>query len=158
MTEIFQDNNSVFLIEDDLFSPEVTDEEINENFGICEQHKDKKFFFHTSNPYRYNYLDTRKDVEIETDSNLWFGQDMDTLMPFYEAFWLPNKFLNIALSRKPQLSKNMLWCIDWVIIDPLKAEDLWIEQIVKQCKSDDVPVYVLGDGYYPKEFPKGLDQ
>lgn len=158
MTEIFRDNDSVFLIEDDLFSQEVTDEEINKNFEICEQHKDKKFFFHTSNPYRYNYLDTRKDMEIETDSNLWFGQDMDTLMSFYEAFWLPNKFLNISLSVKPQLSRNMLWCIDWVILDPLKAEDLWIEQIIKQCNSDGVPIYVLGDRNYPKEFPKGLAQ
>ena len=142
MTEIFKDSTNFFLIEDDLFSQEVTDEEINTNLEICEQREDKKFFFHTNNPCRYNYLDTRKDMEIETDSNLWFGQDMDTLMSFYEAFWLPNKFLNISLSRKPQLSKNMLWCIDWVILDPLKAEGLWVEQIIKQCESDGVLLLV----------------
>lgn len=156
MTEIFQDREDWIFIEDDIFNDEITDDEINEQFEACEQCDNKKFFFHTSNAHRYNLLDTSQESWQPSDKNLWFGQDMDTLMHFYEAFWLPNKFLNISLSVKPQLSRNMLWCIDWVILDPLKAEDLWIEQIVKQCNSDGVPVYVLGDRDYPKEFPKGL--
>ena len=158
MTEIFQDREDWIFIEDDIFKDEITNNEINEQFKSCEQCDNKTFFFHTSNSHRYNFLDTSKESRKTSDRNLWFGQDMDTLMHFYEAFWLPNKFLNISLSVKPQLSRNMLWCIDWVILDPLKAEDLWIEQIIKQCNSDGVPIYVLGDNEYPKEFPKGLEQ
>ena len=45
MTEIFRDNDSVFLIEDDLFSQEVTDEEINKNFEILYHNKRNIYLF-----------------------------------------------------------------------------------------------------------------
>jgi protein gp37 len=157
--EIFDNLENDWWVKEDIFDANTDDSEINKYFETCEKQLDKRFFFHTSNPQRYNFLDTREIEKLETDKNLWFGQDLETLEKFYEVFWIPNHFLNIKLTKEPKISDKMLWCVKWVILDISYTDETnWVDSIIDCCKKNYVPIYVLGDNSFPKQFPRELQK
>lgn len=137
----------------DLFGEWVPDSWIEEVFKACEEAPQHNYLFLTKNPQRY--FEYGVDVGIN-HTNLWYGTTISTKEDMWRIGCLPIAG-NVFLSIEPileDLSIPEKYCIDdsvrWVIIgaetgrrkDKVIPKREWIEDIVKECRKADIPIFM----------------
>lgn len=151
----------------DLFGEWVPDSWIEEVFAACEASPQHNYLFLTKNPKRYEKL-----LDRYMPQNMWFGWSQTGPMGADFSFTTHHSvqtFISIEPLLKPFEEYNIRG-VDWVIIgaetghrkDKVIPKRKWIENIVKQCKVADIPVFMkssLSDIWgvqlmqeYPKRF------
>ena len=144
---------------------------INENFGeflnVIEETKYQHFFLFTIHPINFTIEDVKtifKNVTVGTP--IQSKEDLEKLKVLKECN-AGHKFIFIEYVNE-DLGDVDLEYIDWVIIDKDQVADKsynqkkYLENIIKQCKVQNVAVYVRGgnklkeDGMEYHEFPKYL--
>ena len=157
----------------DLFGDWVPDEWIKEVFEACEAAPQHRYLFLTKNPQRCWEMMT--DDVFPNNTNFWFGTTITSQTDFNWA-WACNHFYSIEpLSRPIDLGEifdeengtRYIDCVKWVIVgaetgnrkNKVVPKREWIEDIVKQCRSAGVPVFmkeslreIMGDEFV-QEFP-----
>lgn len=165
----------------DLFGKWVPDSWIEEVFKACEKAPQNNYLFLTKNPVRYSLLQDKE--ELIKKPNMWYGNSITNKEQMeisdYETGLLGGK-AKTFYSIEPLLEditeskfwKNSCgkWYMDWVIIgaetgrrkDKVAPERKWIENIVNDCKKEDIPVFmksslaeIWGEPLI-QEFPKEL--
>lgn len=165
----------------DLFGKWVPDSWIEEVFAACEKSPQHNYLFLTKNPVRYSLLQDKE--KLIKKPNMWYGNSITNKEQMeisdYETGLLGGK-ARTFYSIEPLLEditeskfwKNSCskWYMDWVIIgaetgrrkDKIAPERKWIENIVSNCKKEDIPVFMkssLADIWGEpliQEFPKEL--
>lgn len=167
----------------DLFGSWVPDSWIEEVFKACEKAPQHNYLFLTKNPVRYALLQDKE--KLIKKPNMWYGNSITNKEQMeisdYETGLLGGK-AKIFFSIEPLLEditqseywKNSCgkWYMDWVIIgaetgkrkDRVVPERKWIENIVKDCEKEDIPVFmksslaeIWGEPLI-QEFPKELQK
>lgn len=145
----------------DLFGKWVPDSWIEEVFGACGRAPQHNYLFLTKNPVRYPLLQD-KDKLIKKP-NMWYGNTIANKEQMeisdYETGLLGGK-ARTFYSIEPLLediTESVFWensCgkryMDWVIIgaetghrkDKIVPKRKWIENIVSDCKKEDIPVFM----------------
>lgn len=165
----------------DLFGSWVPDSWIEEAFAACEKAPQHNYLFLTKNPVRYSLLQDKE--KLIKKPNMWYGNSITNKEQMeisdYETGLLGGK-ARTFYSIEPLLEditeskfwKNSCskWYMDWVIIgaetgrrkDKVAPERKWIENIVNDCKKEDIPVFmksslaeIWGEPLI-QEFPKEL--
>lgn len=165
----------------DLFGKWAPDSWIEEVFVACEKAPQHNYLFLTKNPVRYSLLQDKE--KLIKKPNMWYGNSITNKEQMeisdYETGLLGGK-ARTFYSIEPLLEditeskfwKNSCskWYMDWVIIgaetgrrkDKIAPERKWIENIVSNCKKEDIPVFMkssLADIWGEpliQEFPKEL--
>lgn len=150
----------------DLFGDWVPDSWIEEVFKACEKAPQHNYLFLTKNPWRYEEL-AQKD-KLPKRTNMWYGYSITGGSEEEKAWY--RKGYNIFNSIEPILDEVELFFDKWVIIgaetgrrkDKIVPERKWIEDIVKECRKENVPVFmksslaeIWGEPLI-QEFPKEL--
>jgi protein gp37 len=131
----------------DLFGEWVHDEWIQEVFRACEKAPQHRYLFLTKNPKRYIEIYQNYDIR----KNWWLGSTItDENTPYYY-----NDRINTFLSIEPiQSSFNTISKtpepVDWAIVGSetgnrkgkVIPKREWIENIVKQCRELNIPVFL----------------
>lgn len=166
----------------DLFGSWVPDSWIEEVFATCEKAPQHNYLFLTKNPVRYTILQEKE--KLIKKPNMWYGNSITNKEQMeiadYETGLLGGK-AKTFFSIEPLLEditqseywKNSCgkWYADWVIIgaetgrrkDKIVPERKWIENIVNDCKKEDIPVFMkssLADIWGEpliQEFPEKID-
>lgn len=171
----------------DLFGKWVPDEWIKEVFDACEKAPQHNYLFLTKNPGRYERVIEAnfKKVTDGNADNFWFGttvtNDADLLNRGADLFvstvmnYDKGRFKRF-LSIEPLLEQvTKLQCLKrhhWIIVgaetgrrkDKVVPERKWIEDIVVECKNDEIPIFMkssLADIWGEpliQEFPEGLER
>lgn len=165
----------------DLFGKWVPNSWIEEVFKACEKAPQHNYLFLTKNPVRYSLLQDKE--KLIKKPNMWYGNSITNKEQMeiadYETGILGGK-ARTFYSIEPLLEditdskfwKNSCgkWYMDWVIIgaetgrrkDKVAPERKWIENIVNDCKKEDIPVFmksslveIWGEPLI-QEFPKEL--
>lgn len=167
----------------DLFGEWVPDEWIYEVFKACEKAPQHNYLFLKKNPIRYSLLQEKGRL-IKKD-NMWYGVSTTNKEQMeiadYETGLLGGKAMTFY-SIEPLLEditesefwRNSCskWYMDWVIVgaetgrrkDKVIPDRRWIENIVNDCKKEDIPVFMkssLADIWGEpliQEFPKELQR
>ena len=155
----------------DLFGSWVPDSWIEEVLAACEKAPQHNYLFLTKNPQRYVEL-AEKGI-LRCSDNMWYGwsetyeSDSPGLMYFPDT--LPNP-LQTFVSVEPILGPVHPSLEDWIIVgaetgnrkDKVIPKREWIEQIVKDCREYDIPLFmksslaeIWGEPLI-QEFPKEL--
>lgn len=165
----------------DLFGSWVPDSWIEEVFKACEKAPQHNYLFLTKNPVRYSLLQDKE--KLIKKPNMWYGNSITNKEQMeisnYETGLLGGK-ARTFYSIEPLLEditeskfwKNSCskWYMDWVIVgaetgrrkDKIAPERKWIENIVSDCKKEDIPLFMkssLADIWSEpliQEFPKEL--
>lgn len=131
----------------DLFGSWVPDEWIQKVFKACEAAPQHRYLFLTKNPKRYSKL---WDI---TQENYWFGATVTNGSGCFDA----NEYLegsNCFLSIEPIMENiinfKALYKFQWIIVGAetgnrqgkVTPKREWIENIVRRCKSFNVPVFM----------------
>jgi len=156
----------------DLFGDWVPDEWIEKVFKTCGEAPQHIYMFLTKNPKRY----TEYGVPVQKE-NLWYGVTITKENEMHRFNSLP-AFCKTFVSMEPILENlnpeksNILFKqVDWVIIgaetgnrkDKIIPKREWIEDIVKQCRASDVPVFMknslknIWKEDLIQEFPKEME-
>ena len=135
----------------DLFGDWVPDEWIQEVFKACEAAPQHRYLFLTKNPRRYIVLFIKNILPVA--KNMWFGTttETDEIPSFYSV--KHNTFVSIEPIMAEFDCKGMAWSnnnIDWAIIGAetgnrkgkVIPKREWIENIVENCRSAGVPVFL----------------
>lgn len=160
----------------DLFGEWVPDEWIEEVLAVARKCPQHTFIFLTKNPKRYQ--------EFEFFNNCWIGTSIAAtanITRAWELLKLPlrfNTFFSIEpllgpidLNEYELLHKN--WrdkytigkYVDWLIVGALtgpgaiKPEKEWVQGIINQCKSAEVPVFLKDNLNWPEkiqEWPENV--
>lgn len=131
----------------DLFGDWVPDSWIYEVFEACDKAPQHNYLFLTKNPGRYEKL-----LNCYMPPNMWFGwsQTGPAGADFsFSTHHSVQTFISIEPLLEP-FAKFHIRGIDWVIIgaetghrkDKVIPKRKWIESIVKQCKEEDIPVFM----------------
>lgn len=145
----------------DLFGSWVPDSWIEEVFAACEKAPQHNYLFLTKNPVRYSLLQGKG--KLIKKPNMWYGNSITNKEQMeiadYETGLLGGK-AKTFFSIEPLLEditqseywKNSCgkWYMDWVIIgaetgtrkDKIVPERKWIENIVNDCKKEDIPLFM----------------
>ena len=151
----------------DLFGEWVSDEWIEEVFEACEKAPHHNYLFLTKNPKRYE-----KMLDRYMQPNMWCGWSQTGRMGKKSDFTghhLVNMFISIEPLLEP-FEKFHIRGVDWVIVgaetgrrkNKVVPERMWIEDIVNECKKNDIPVFMKSSlsGIWGEpliqEFPKEL--
>lgn len=165
----------------DLFGKWVPDSWIEEVFVACEKAPQHNYLFLTKNPVRYSLLQDKEKLIKKT--NMWYGNSITNKEQMeisdYEtgllggkarAFYSIEPLLEDITESKFWKNSCSKWYMDWVIIgaetgrrkDKIVPERKWIENIVSNCKKEDIPVFmkssladIWGEALI-QEFPKEL--
>lgn len=165
----------------DLFGSWVPDSWIEEVFNTCGKAPQHNYLFLTKNPVRYSLLQDKE--KLIKKPNMWYGNSITNKEQMeiadYETGLLGGK-ARTFFSIEPLLEditqskywENSCgkWYMDWVIIgaetgrrkDKIAPERKWVENIVNDCKKEDIPVFMkssLADIWGEpliQEFPKEL--
>jgi protein gp37 len=136
----------------DLFGDWVPEQWIEEVFAACIKAPQHTYMFLTKNPARYLYMDIKGKLPIL--SNFWYGSTVtdSSMRSFYCANGKYNTFLSIEPIRESLRIENfnMILGIKWVIVgaqtgtrkDKIIPQREWIENIVEDCRSDDIPIFL----------------
>ena len=150
----------------DLFGKWVPDEWIEEVFKACEKAPQHNYLFLTKNPARYVELINSTDFFVKTKNNMWFGYSYTGKE--CKQWWNPD--YNIFASVEPILEPIEVPLCKWCIIgaetgrrkDKVIPERKWIENIVDECRENNIPVFmksnltdIWGEPLI-REFPKQL--
>ena len=154
----------------DLFGEWVPDEWIKQVFEACEKAPQHNYLFLTKNPKRYSKL--RDNGLLPKNKIFWYGTTItkDNDLAFMDIRF--NHFLSVEpILEKIEFShKEMEENIKWLIVgtetgnrkEKVIPKREWIENIVKQCKKYDTPLFmknnlskIWGEELI-KQFPKGL--
>ena len=128
----------------DLFGDWVPDEWIEEVFKACDNAPQHNYLFLTKNPFRYEILH-RKGILRKRD-NMWYGYSM----PKNDCdYWYDSRYKTFE-SMEPLLEMVAAPHSKWTIIgaetghrkDKVIPERKWIEDIVNECRKDDIPVFM----------------
>ena len=149
----------------DLFGDWVPDEWIQTVFKACEAAPQHRYLFLTKNPSKWpGIFQAYGDKEIE---NWWFGQSAETLRPVEYVWAVPKHFLSIEPILSAPATELSLFGTSWIIVGAetgnrkgkVVPEKSWIDNIVKNCQQNDVPVFMkeslrslMGDDFR-QEFP-----
>lgn len=131
----------------DLFGEWVPNEWIEEVFKACEKAPQHNYLFLTKNPKRYEKL-----LDKYMPSNMWFGWSQTGPMGS-ETLFTTHHSVKTFVSIEPLLKPFDSFCIkgvEWVIIgaetgnrkDKVVPERKWIEDIVNECKKNEIPVFM----------------
>jgi protein gp37 len=161
----------------DLFGDWVPDSWIEEVFKACEAAPQHKYLFLTKNPdlYAGAWLQD-KIFDRKLHENAYFGAtatSQDMAHKAIECFGETRTPIKTFLSIEPILEKMRIpiinW-VNWVIVgaetgrrkDKVIPERLWIERIMSQCRSANIPLFMkeslrelMGDDFI-QEWPKEL--
>lgn len=151
----------------DLFGEWVPEEWIEEVFVACENAPQHNYLFLTKNPKRYEKL-----LDKYMPSNMWFGWSQTGPMGDKTLFTTHHSvktFVSIEPLLEP-FTEFHIRGVEWVIIgaetgrrkNKVIPEREWIEDIVNECKKNEIPVFmksslaeIWGDPLI-QEFPKEL--
>ena len=133
----------------DLFGDWVPDEWIEEVFMVCDNAPQHNYLFLTKNPERY------AELSLPCDNYLWYGTSVCKKSDIPKCKYLPlggKKFVSIEpiLEDLKIIDSPLINYVDWVIIgaetgrrkDKVIPERKWIEDIVNECRKDDIPVFM----------------
>ena len=131
----------------DLFGDWVPNEWIEEIFAACEKAPQHNYLFLTKNPKRYEKL-----LDKFMPSNMWFGWSQTEPMGtevFFTTHHSVKTFVSIEPLLKPFVNFNIKG-VEWVIIgaetgnrkDKVIPDRKWIEDIVKECRKCEIPVFM----------------
>lgn len=151
----------------DLFGEWVPDSWIEEVFKACEAAPQHNYLFLTKNPKRYEKL-----LDRYMPPNMWFGWSQTGPMGADFSFTTHHSvqtFVSVEPLLKP-FEEYRIRGIDWVIIgaetgfrkDKVIPKREWIEDIVGQCRKEDIPVFMksslmdIWGEQLIQEFPKQL--
>lgn len=151
----------------DLFGEWVPDKWIEEVFEACEKAPQHNYLFLTKNPKRYEKL-----LDRYMPPNMWFGWSQTCPMG-NKCDFTTHHSVKTFISIEPLLEpfeKFHIRGVDWVIVgaetgrrkDKVVPERKWIEDIVNECRKNDIPVFMkssLADIWGEpliQEFPKEL--
>ena len=151
----------------DLFGEWVTDEWIEEVFEACEKAPQHNYLFLTKNPKRYEKL-----LDRYMPPNMWFGWSQTGPMGNkcdFSTHHSVKTFISIEPLLEP-FEKFHIRGVEWVIVgaetgrrkNKVVPERMWIEDIVNECKKNDIPVFMKSSlsGIWGEpliqEFPKEL--
>ncbi|MCL2636939.1 MAG: phage Gp37/Gp68 family protein [Oscillospiraceae bacterium] len=154
----------------DLFGEWVPDEWIEEVFKSCAAAPQHRYLFLTKNPKRYH--DLKLKGFLPKGDNYWFGFSAvtykDLITKQNQCSWLDyHTFISFEpLQSNIELPRNNY--IRWAIIGAESGtskvkvipERRWIENIVRQCREKNVPVFmkdnlipIIGEENMLREFP-----
>lgn len=151
----------------DLFGNWVPDEWIKEVFAACEKAPQHNYLFLTKNPQRYE-----KILDRYMPPNMWFGWSQTGPMG-NKCDFSTHHSIKTFISIEPLLEpfkEFHIKGIEWVIVGAetgrrkgkVVPERKWIEDIVKECRKADIPLFMkssLADIWGEpliQEFPEGL--
>lgn len=133
----------------DLFGVWVPDEWIEEIFEACDKAPQHNYLFLTKNPERY------AELGMPCDSYLWHGTSVCKKEDIPKCKYLPlsgKKFVSIEpiLGDLEIIDSPLINYVDWVIIgaetgrrkNKVVPERKWIEDIVNECRENQVPVFM----------------
>lgn len=131
----------------DLFGKWVPDSWIEEVFATCEKAPQHNYLFLTKNPKRYE-----KILDRYMPPNMWFGWSQTGPMG-NKCDFLTHHSIKTFISIEPLLEpfkEFHIKGVDWVIIgaetgrrkNKVVPERKWIEDIVKECRKENVPVFM----------------
>ena len=131
----------------DLFGNWVPDDWIEEVFKACEKAPQHNYLFLTKNPKRYEKL-----LDKYMPPNMWFGWTQTGPMGDkcdFETHKSVKAFVSIEPLLKP-FEKFRVRGVDWVIVGAetgnrkgrVIPERKWIEDIVNECRNEDIPVFM----------------
>lgn len=151
----------------DLFGDWVPNEWIQEVFAACYAAPQHNYLFLTKNPRRYEKL-----LDRYMPGNMWFGWSQTGPLGS-KILFTTHHSVKTFISIEPLLEPFEKFCIrgvDWVIIgaetgrrkDKVIPERKWIEDILYECKENEIPVFmksslaeIWGEPLV-QEFPKEL--
>ncbi|MCJ7837461.1 phage Gp37/Gp68 family protein [Cuneatibacter sp. NSJ-177] len=151
----------------DLFGEWVPDTWIEEVFETCKKSPQHNYLFLTKNPGRYEKL-----LNCYMPPNMWFGWSQTGPVGADFSFTTHHS-VQTFVSMEPLLSpftEFHIRGVDWVIIgaetgrrkDKVVPKREWIEDIVGQCRKEDIPVFMksslmnIWGEQLIQEFPKRL--
>lgn len=152
----------------DLFGRWVPTSWIRDVFDACLAAPQHNYLFLTKNPERYMELD--KLALLPRQENFWYGTTVtrDGQPYFYSD--VHNTFVSVEPMMGPVFPSEIGICVDWVIVgaetgnraDKVKPERAWVEQLLADCRTEDVPLFMKGNlaevwgGELVQELPEGL--
>lgn len=145
----------------DLFGEWVPDEWIEAVFAACQAAPQHRYLFLTKNPRGYDRLSYALRGEYDDDRkypNLWFGTTIET-QSLYDARAAEmdrhvnaryNSFISFEPLQENIADLDAISGFGWVIIgrDTSPGADRsipkreWVENIVAECKAENVPVFM----------------
>ena len=158
----------------DLFGDWVPDSWLDGVFEACRKAPQHNYLFLTKNVKRYCKNEGGYGVPVA--DNMWYGTSITKSEDVSRFNSLPafcNTFVSIEPlleDIKPERCNIMFRQVDWVIIgaetgcrkDRVVPERRWIEDIVKECRKNEKPVFMksslapIWGGPLIQEFPDGL--
>ena len=131
----------------DLFGEWVPDEWIGEVFEAREKAPQHNYLFLTKNPKRYEKL-----LDRYMPPNMWFGWSQTGPMGNkcdFSTHHSVKTFISIEPLLEP-FEKFHIKGVDWVIAgaetgrrkDKVVPERKWVEDIVNECRRNDIPVFM----------------
>lgn len=152
----------------DLFGRWVPTSWTRDVFDACLAAPQHNYLFLTKNPERYMELD--KLALLPRQENFWYGTTVTRDGQPYFCSDVHNTFVSVEPMMGPVFPSEIGICVDWVIVgaetgnraDKVKPERAWVEQLLADCRTEDVPLFMKGNlaevwgGELVQELPEGL--
>lgn len=135
----------------DIFGDWVPAVWIRDVLDACAAAPQHNYLFLTKNPGRYIELD--RMALLSRDSNFWYGTTVTTPEQDYFYSTHHKTFLSIEPLMRPMGENATAFKgMDWVIVGAMtgpgsekrQPERAWVEDIVKQCRERNIPVFMKG--------------